>query len=325
MTHQDETKALWFTQRSTAVVKKEVLNPPKKKECLVKTLFSAVSPGTERLVFTGKVPLSLYPQMRCPYMEGSFHFPLKYGYSLVGQIIQGPQARIGDLVHILHPHQNFCVVRLEDTYPVPDPVPPERATLASNLETAVTALWDSKIRLGERVLIVGFGIIGSLVARLVRFFLGTEGIVVETNQHKRELARSMGFTVSGWKSLDKTFDLAFHASGTEEGLRLAIESLGPEGRVVELSWYGTTEVTLSLGESFHAQRKKIVSSQVSSIPSELKSRWDQNRRKSLVFSLLQRSEFDQHITHSLNFSKLPQLFKELEKKPTPGLGYLVKY
>jgi threonine dehydrogenase-like Zn-dependent dehydrogenase len=319
--------AFWLQAPGRGAILEEALPPPPPGFCTVQTMFSALSPGTERLIAGGHVPPELYDEMRCPYMGGAFPFPVKYGYSVVGRIIDSPgqEGQIGRTVHLLHPHQDFCPVRIEDAYLVPENIPAERATLASNLETAVNAVWDSQVSAGERVLVVGFGIIGSLVARLLGFFPGAEVEVAERDPEKAELARRLGFDLAPTEKAARPFDLAFHASGSPEGLQLAIDSVGFEGRVVELSWFGTKSATLALGGRFHSQRKSILSSQVSAISARMRSRWDKNRRKELVFRLLQRPEFDAHISHTISFSQLPAVFGDFESLAGGALSVLVKY
>jgi len=294
--------------------------------CLVKTKYSAVSPGTERLVFRGDVPPELYEDMACPYMGGAFPFPVKYGYSLVGEVVASPGAPDlpGRDVHVLHPHQDFCLVRVEDVFPIPRGVPPARATLASNLETAVNAVWDSGITAGERALVVGFGTVGSLVARLISLFPGVDVAVAEPHPGSAELARTLGFAVLEEDS-PSSFDLAFHASGSPEGLQTALDRVGFEGRVIELSWFGTKIVPLSLGGRFHSGRKSLQSSQVSSVAQRMRPRWDIRRRKELVFRLLEKPEFDGHITRSCPFSRLPEVFADFENLAGRGLSLLVTY
>ncbi|MFP4082947.1 MAG: zinc-dependent alcohol dehydrogenase [Candidatus Aminicenantes bacterium] len=320
-----QASALWFPQANKASILKEELPQPKPGWCWVQTLFSAISPGTERLVFQGKVPRSLHQEMRCPYMGGRFSFPVKYGYSAVGRIIQGPQEKLDQIIHVLHPHQDLLTVRVEDTHPLPAGVPPQRATLASNLETAVNAVWDSGVSLGGKILVVGFGVMGSLTARLLSFMPGVTLEIMDIHPQKRKMAEKMGFLVLPPEKVSQNFDAAFHASGSGQGLQFALDKIGKEGTVIEMSWYGTQRVSLVLGESFHSQRKKILSSQVSNIPPLQQPRWDGKRRKKLVFELLKKAEFDTHITHAVSFSRLPQVYSRLNKQPAQGISYLVKY
>jgi len=320
-----QATSLWFQKPGRAVLRDEELAEVPEGWCLVESLFSAISPGTERLVFLGGVPREVFARMKHPYMGGEFSFPVKYGYSLVGRIVDGPDERIGQTVHVLHPHQDRCVVKSEDAFPVPDEVPPERASLASSMETAVNAIWDSQAAIGECALVVGFGIIGSLVARLLESMPGLKVTVTDIDSHKLTLAGKLGFEARQPNDVSGSFDLAFHASGSPGGLQLALDRVGFEGRVVELSWYGTKKTALSLGGSFHPMRKKILSSQVSSLPSRFRSNWDLKKRKSLVFDLLKNEAFDSHITHRFPFGGLPRVFEEFKTAHAPGLSYLVVY
>jgi hypothetical protein len=314
-------RALWIEAAGRAVLREETLPPPREGWCCVEALYSAVSPGTERLVASGGVPAEVAELMRCPYMEGAFPFPVKYGYSLVGRVADGPLA--GKVVHLLHPHQERAQVRVGDLRVVPDDVPPERATLAANLETAVTALWDGRVTAGERVLVVGFGIVGSLVARLVSAIPGVELDVIERDPAKRDLASTLGFTAR--ETPRGEYDVAFGASGSAAEVQIAIDAVGNEGRVIELSWLGLQSAPLLLGGSFHSGRKQLIASQVSQIPPGLRGRWDYARRTQLVFSLLRDPVFDRHITTQVAFHELPAFVEELCTTPSHGLSVSVRY
>jgi len=320
-----EACAFWIEDICQGAILDEELSPVKDEWCEIETLFSAVSPGTERLIFSGLVPEDLYEAMRCPYMDGNFPAPVKYGYSLVGRVVDDSNGMSGQVVHMLHPHQDRAVVRMEDTFIVPAGIPAERATLASNLETAVNAVWDSQVTVGERALVVGFGIVGSLVARVLSTIPGVEVKIVDTNPKKVGLAEKMGFSSSTAIEGVSDFDLAFHASGAGEGLQTAIDAVGFEGRIIELSWYGIKPVSLKLGRTFHRLRKRIISSQVSHLPSQMKPRWDPLRRKNLVFSLLKDEQYDSHITNAVPFTGLPGFFDDLGDYRINGLSYLVEY
>ncbi len=300
-------------------------DPPPPGTCVVEALWSAISPGTERLVASGQVPTLLHDEMRCPHMDGDFSFPVKYGYSLVGEVRQGPAELVGRRVHVLHPHQSHCVVPVSDVFEVSEEIPSARATLASNVETAVTALWDAHVMVGDRALVVGFGIIGSLVARLLSQICGVSVVVAEVSPERLALARQMGFNAIEPQDLTTGFDVAFHASASSGGLQTCIDMVGFEGRVVELSWYGARPAEVRLGTSFHSQRKSIVSSQVSHISPHQRGRWDYRRRKHLVFNLLKDEAFDAHITEVVAFDQLPGWFEGHLANPGPGLAFAVRY
>ena len=309
-------RALWFETAGRARIRDETLAAPPDGWRRITAVASGVSPGTERLVATGGVPASVYDTMRCPYMEGSFDFPLKYGYSLVGRLDDGR------LAHVLHPHQTLCNVRAADIRIVPDDVPAERATLAANLETAVNALWDAELSLGERTLVIGFGTVGSLIARLL---LRTNAPfdVLDVDPAKRKLARDLGFNAVD--AVGGEYDVAIGASGNADEVQTALDAVGSEGRVIEVSWLGSQEARLDLGGAFHSGRKRIIGSQVSQIPPRLRGRWDFARRTELVFALLRDPAFDAHLTSAVPFEELPRFYEELCAGRAGGLSVVVRY
>ena len=319
-----EARALWLVGKGRVALKAETLAYPGGDWCVVRAMFSAVSPGTERLVAGGLVPAALRKEMRCPYMGGRFPFPVKYGYSLVGEVIQGPADLRDRLVHVLHPHQDFCVVRAQDAHPLPAGVPPARATLASNVETAVTAIWDSGAALGERVLVVGFGIVGSLIARILTLGPAVDLEIAERQPGRRRLAESLGFRVAESRGA-APYDVAFDTSGTPAGLQTAIDRVGLEGRVVAVSWFGESPARLDLGGTFHSRRKRILGSQVSRIPGPMQPRWDAARRTALVFRLLERQEFGLHAGPAVSFAELPKAYAALIGRSSEGLSPLIIY
>ena len=318
-------RALWFQARGNAALVTEALPALDTGFSLLRTSFSAISPGTEHLVFCGNVPPPMHEAMRVPYMAGDFGFPVKYGYSLVGRVESGDDASLqGRLVHLMHPHQDCVIARNEDLFVVPQGVGEVRATLASNLETAVNAVWDSGVTLGQACLVVGFGIIGSLVARLLSRIPGVTVAVSDCDPSKTALATQLGFCAFPPERIEGPFDVAFHASASGEGLQQCIDATGFEGTIVEASWYGTEAIRVELGRSFHSQRKRIIATQAATIPPRLQRRWSLLRRKQLVFDLLRDPVFDRHITEAVAFADLPAYFNAggLRK---PGLARLVDY
>ena len=318
-------RAFWYVRPGVGMLHDDELPERSASDCLIHTRFSAISPGTERIVATGQVPHALLDDMRCPYMGGEFTFPVKYGYSLVGEVEEGPPDFEGRLVHVLHPHQDAAVVKSADVQLIPGTVPPWRATLLSNMETAINAVWDSDLRLGDSALVIGFGVIGSLVARLVSWMPGVDVDIVDVSAAKLELAQRMGFHVRRTAELPEDYDIAFHASGSTSGLQTAIDHIGFEGQVVELSWYGTQPVHLRLGETFHSRRKSIISSQVSTVAASRRPRWDTARRKRLALRLLENPHWDEHLTRTLPFADLPAFTRELAAGSSDFLSVLVDY
>ena len=319
------TLALWHDSAVGSVLRREVLPELQEGELLLRTLFSLVSQGTERLVACGAVPESLYTSMRVPYMGGDFSFPVKYGYALVGEVLNEGHPWQGRAVFVMHPHQDYCVVAQRDCFCLPANVSPRSAVLAANVETAVTALWDARPLLGERVLVVGFGLLGALTALLLKKIPGVDLWISEPNSYRRDLAGKMGFRLWEGQYVGE-FDLCVHSSATEKGLQMALDVLAREGRVLELSWYGNKRSALSLGGAFHHKRLRIISSQVSHLPSDMQARWGYARRKELVFDLLASDVFASLPDGELAFLDLPAFFDELRGgSACDVLGLVVRY
>ncbi len=321
-----KSKALWHVTKNQTTIVETNLKSSTPDQLLLQSKYSLISTGTERLVAQGQVPISLHQKMKVPYMKGHFTFPLKYGYSVVGEVLSEGEWK-GKLVHLMHPHQDYMLADIQSVSLLPKAVPPRRAVLISNVETAVNAIWDSQVSMGDRVLVVGFGMIGSLVARLLSFMPAVEVVVLEQDEYRKKLAAAMGF-----KLLDtintKTpfFDCSYHTSGSSEGLQKCIDLVGKEGTIVELSWYGTKSSTISLGGEFHYQRKRIISSQVGQVPSHKSHRWNYSRRKELVLELLKNPIFDEHLTHDLSLDSSPAFFQDLrENKQGDGLAWVINY
>lgn len=317
----DHARALWHTSAQTSEIRPA--SAPEGEWLPVKTLHSLISIGTERLIASGRVPISLSDEMRVPYQEGDLDLPVKYGYSLTGMIDLPGHPGHAQLVHLLHPHQTIAWVQPEDVFPIPDGVTARRATLASNLETAITATWDGGVSIGDRVLVVGFGLIGALVAEVIRRIPGTTVFVAETRKDRLQIALEYGF--QPYQGQPGICDVAFHTSTNQAGLQAAIRSVGTEGEVIELSWYGDREIQVQLGGTFHSQRKSIRSSQVSQISPQRSPRWTYRRRKEVVFDLLKDPVFDRYLTHSTSFESLPEFFRVLREKAPEGIGWTVDY
>lgn len=320
-------QALWFTGPKESVIKDTPLPELEDGFVRIRSSYSAISPGTERLVFQGKVPPSMVKKMIVPYMEGDFSFPVKYGYSIVGTVVDSPQDEfIGKRVHVMHPHQNEIVVRQEDLNFISDTLPDQRATLFSNTQTCVNAIWDSQVDIGDKVLIVGFGTIGSLLSLILQQMNLVEIHVADNNIEKLKIAEQFGFTTFSPNQVTPDFyDLSFHCSATSEGLQTAIDCVGLEGRVIELSWYGSNSVNLELGSSFHTGRKQIISSQVSRIPIRKQPQWDHYRRNEFVQKILHDTEFDKLITSTINFSSVSEIFEEITRPDRIDLSLVIDY
>ena len=319
-----KSTALWHLSPSKSSLQQEELATPLPSQLILKSLYSLVSTGTEKLVASGQVPPSMHQLMRVPSMGGDFGFPVKYGYSLVGQVASAGALK-GQLIHLLHPHQGSLLVDSANISFVPKGIPAKRAALASNIETALNAIWDSGVSVGDKVVVCGFGMIGGLVARLLSLMPAVEVVVLEKNAYRIAQATQMGFITN--PNTLQNFDYSFHTSGSSAGLQACIEAVGMEGKIIELSWYGTQSVQLQLGADFHYHRKQIISSQVGHVPFAKNARWDYQRRKQVVWELLKNPVFDAHITHEIAFADSPAFFEALRGGSllNEGLGWVIKY
>jgi hypothetical protein len=271
----------------------------------VRALHGAVSRGTEALVFSGRVPESEYDRMRAPFMAGAFPFPVKYGYATVGQVEAGPPELRGRTVFALHPHQSRFNVPAAAVMPVPEGVPPNRAVLAANMETALNAVWDGSPGPADRIAVVGGGVVGSLVAYLCGRLPGAGVTLVDVNPARARLAQTLGVGFAMPDQAPADCDLVVHASGTAAGLNTAIRLAGEEATVLELSWYGAGEVAVSLGGAFHSRRLRLVSSQVGQVASSHRPRWSYGRRLAAALGLLADARLDTLLAPPVAFADLP--------------------
>jgi len=291
----------------------------------VRTRHSGISRGTELLVYTGKVPKEIAQQMRAPFQEGDLPGAVKYGYLSVGVVEEGPEHLVGRDVFCLYPHQTRYVVPVEALTPLPEGVPPRRATLAGLVETAVNALWDAAPRLGDRVAVVGAGVVGGAVAALLRTFPLERLQLVDVDPRRQALASALGVELVDPESAAEGCDVVVHASATEAGLRRSLELLGDEGEVVELSWYGTREVTLPLGSAFHPRRLAIRASQVSEVAAARRARRTHADRMALALRLLRDDAFDALVAGATPFGELPETMRRLAAGDLPALFHVVDY
>lgn len=301
-----KARALWHVAPGRAELREEVLRAPGPGEVLVRTLYSGISRGTERLVHHGRVPESQWQAMRGPGQAGDFSFPVKYGYCAVGVVEAGVREWMGQRVFCLHPHQDLFVVPLSLCAPLPVSVPHSRAVLAANMETALNAMWDARPLMGERVLVVGAGVVGLLAAHLAAQVPGVEVEVCDIDPRRREVADALRLEFRLATEAMRDCDLVIHASATPEGLWLALDRCGFEGRVVEASWYGDRRVELPLGEAFHARRLSIISSQVGHIAPAMRGRRTHADRMTTATGLLQDRRLDALLGTEVPFEALPE-------------------
>jgi threonine dehydrogenase-like Zn-dependent dehydrogenase len=317
--------AFWVAEPGRGEIRPAPLRDPEVDEVLVRTTRSAISRGTETLVFRGGVPVDQYAAMRAPFQEGDFPGPVKYGYLSVGVVEQGPPELLGRIVFCLHPHQTAFVVPAAAVTVVPDGVPPERAVLAGTVETAVNALWDAAPLLGDRVAVVGAGMVGCCVARLLAGIPGVRVTLVDVDPARATTASALGVEFAQPVDAPADCDLVVHASATAAGLQCSIDLLAPEGEVVDISWYGDARVELSLGGAFHSRRLAIRSSQVGAVARARRARRSPADRLALALDLLKDPAFDALLTGSSPFHELPEVMAGLADGTLPALCQSITY
>jgi threonine dehydrogenase-like Zn-dependent dehydrogenase len=317
--------AFWLRSPGVGEIRPVTLPEPGDDEVLVRTIRTGVSRGTETLVFRGGVPESQYPVMRAPFQEGDFPAPVKYGYLNVGVVEAGPQRLRGRTVFCLYPHQTRYVVPATAVTPVPDGVPPSRAVLAGTVETAVNALWDAAPLIGDRIAVVGAGMVGCSVAALLARFPGVRVQLVDVDPARRATAAALGVDFAHPDDAAGDCDRVVHASATPAGLTRSLELLAAEGTVTELSWYGDRRVEVPLGEHFHARRLTIRGSQVGTVSPATQGRRGYTERLALACELLADPRFDALVTGESPFAELPTVLPRLADGRLSALCHVVTY
>jgi NADPH:quinone reductase-like Zn-dependent oxidoreductase len=320
-----EARAYWAVAPGVGEVRAERIPPPAVGEVLVRALWSGVSRGTEALVGLGRVPPSQWAAMRAPFQAGGFPFPVKYGYSSVGVVEEGPSELVGRAVFCLYPHQTRYVVPASGVMPLPPGLPSERAVLAANMETALNAVWDAAAAPGQRIHVIGAGVVGTMIAYLCGRLPGAEVTLADIEPRRSALAAALGAAFADPDALAGSADLVLHASGSPAGLRTALAVAGTEARVVEVSWYGSAEVPLPLGEAFHSRRLALIGSQVGQVAPAMRPRWPHARRLAKALELLRDPALDSLVSAEVAFAELPTVLPRLAVEPAGALCVRIAY
>jgi threonine dehydrogenase-like Zn-dependent dehydrogenase len=320
-----QAQAFWLRAPGVGEIQPVTLPRPGEDDVLVRTIRSGISRGTETLVFRGGVPQDQHAVMRAPFQEGDFPAPVKYGYLNVGVVEEGPAELRGLTVFCLYPHQTAYVVPADAVTVVPEGVPPARAVLAGTVETAVNAMWDAAPLLGDRVAVVGGGMVGCCVARVLSRFPATEVTLVDVDPARSAVATALDVEFALPDDAVGDRELVVHASATSAGLQRSLELLAPEGTVLDLSWYGDAEVRLSLGGAFHTRRLGIRASQVSTLSPARAGRRTMADRLALALELLRDPAFDALVTGRSPFTELPELMSRLAAGNLPALCHTIVY
>ena len=317
--------AFWLRAPGCGEIRPVTLPEPGREDVFVRTLRSGVSRGTETLVFRGGVPRDQHAAMRAPFQEGDFPGPVKYGYLNVGVVEEGPPDLHGRTIFCLYPHQTAYVVPAGAVTVVPEDVPPARAVLAGIVETAVNALWDAAPLLGDRVAVVGAGMVGCTVARLLGRFPAVEVTLVDVVAERADVAAPLGVDFATPPDAGGGRDLVVHTSATSAGLELSLDLLRPEGTVIDLSWYGDADVRLSLGGAFHSRRLGLRASQVGAVSSARSGSRTKADRLALALDLLRDPAFDVLVTGESPFGELPDVMARLAAGSLPALCHTITY
>jgi threonine dehydrogenase-like Zn-dependent dehydrogenase len=320
-----EARAFWLSAPGRGEIRPVALPEPGPDDVLVRALRSGVSRGTETLVFGGGVPADQHAAMRAPFQEGEFPAPVKYGYLNVGVVEHGPPELCGRTVFCLFPHQTAYVVPASAVAIVPEGVPAARAVLAGTVETAVNALWDAQPLLGDRMSVVGAGMVGCCVARLLARFPGADVTLVDVDPSRAEVATALGVDFALPGEAAGGSDLVVHTSATSAGLQCSLELLAPEGSVIDLSWYGDTKVQLSLGGRFHSARLGIRASQVGTVSPARSARRTTAERLALALELLRDPAFDALLSGASAFGDLPEVMASLTAGSLPAICHTITY
>ena len=292
-------RAFWTIGPGKGELRPEMLAAAAPGQLLVQALTSGVSRGTEALVFAGRVPSGQFDEMRAPLMAGTFPFPVKYGYSVVGEREDGVR------VFVLHPHQDRFLAPAAMCVPVPDAIPTGRAVLAANMETALNLCWDAVPLAAERVLVIGAGVIGLLAASLLARVPAAQVTIVDVNPARAALAEQMGCAFALPQAAPGEQELVVHASASEAGLRLALDRAAFEGRIIEASWYGDAAPVVPLGEAFHARRLRLIATQVGAVAPAMRGRRTHAERLATALALLDNPAYDALLEGPTRFENLP--------------------
>ncbi|MDF1605233.1 dehydrogenase [Nocardioides sp. YIM 152315] len=317
--------AYWLRGPGLGQLREEPLPEPGPGEVLVRALHSGISRGTELLVHRGAVPPAQADTMRAPFQSGSFPGPVKYGYLSVGVVAEGEAALLGRTVFCLHPHQTAYVVPAAAVTVVPPDVPARRAVLAGTVETALNALWDLGPLIGDRIAVVGAGMVGCSVARLLARLPEVDVVLVDVDESRADVAERLGVGFAAPEQASGDRDAVVHASATSAGLQRSLDLLASEGTVLDLSWYGDRPVEVALGGAFHSARLGIRASQVGAVAGVRRGRHTHAERLALALRLLADPAFDALLSGESPFADLPAVMRAMAAGRLPGLCHTIRY
>ena len=315
---------------------------PGANHVLVQTCYSAISPGTEMLVYRGQWPEGVPVDATLDSLAGDFSYPLAYGYCVVGQVIATGSAVsddwLGRRVFAFQPHQDLFCCEPETLHPIPDDLDYETALFLPSMETAVNLLLDGSPLIGENVIVIGQGIIGLLVTALLSRFPLTRLATLDSHKLRREASMHFGATecfdpkdaaaithLGGTPGQGGEADLVYEVSGNPAALNTALTLTRFSGRVVIGSWYGAKKEEVNLGSFFHRGHLSLISSQVSSIAPERSGRWNNSRRLNLAWEMLRLIRLSGCITHRFALADASSAYSLIDKRPEETIQVILKH
>jgi len=298
-----KSQSFWLQKKNKPKITSSVILYKKNnKSALVKTIYSGISKGTEKLVANGLVHNTQFDIMRCPYQEGNFSFPIKYGYINVGEVIDGPNSFIGKTVFTLSPHQDFFEISTRDIHVIKDKNI-KKYLLTANMETAINIFWDSHSKKNDRILIIGLGSVGLLTAYYYRLKGFKNLFVTDININKKKIAKQLKLNFVNFSKVNN-LDCIINTTSSYEILNACFQKLNLDGKVVEASWYGQKSGKISLGNDFHSKRLRIISSQVSNIPIHMQKKQNYKTRLKIAIDSLSDDKLMLLINSNSKFENL---------------------
>tara|TARA_B100001113_G_scaffold7774_1_gene6337 strand:- start:2368 stop:3336 length:969 start_codon:yes stop_codon:yes gene_type:complete len=318
------TAQSFWVNKKKGVIKKELLRQPlAKDELLVKAHYSGISYGTEKIVFDSHVPTNQYKFMRAPHQVGEFNKEVKYGYLSVGKVIDGPNDMLNKMVYTMFPHQSIYVIKSTLVTLIPKHIPIRRALLTANMETAINAMWDSKPSIGDKVYVVGAGIVGILMAYVLSSTFGINVTVIDSDKNKKKLCEFFNIDFENSMDCIENPDIIYECSGNISVLSELINNSTLETKICILSWYGKQQSKIKMGENCFSRRLEIIFSQVGNITALKSKKWNNLSRRALALQLLDNKKLDILIDKKeISLDELPSFFKKGNPK---GICKVVKY
>ena len=307
-------KSFWIKGKNDSYIKSHNVSLPKKGEVLIETIYSGISYGTEKVVYTGSVPKSQLNLMRCPHQEGNFGTDVKYGYMNIGKVIQGAPKFKGKFVYTLYPHQTLYVLKESDITLIPKAIPNKRCLLTANMETAINAMWDTLPTCGDNIFILGGGIVGFLMAYVLKSIIGIDITLIDKDQSKSKYAKLFNIKFTNELPKNDKANIIYECTGNPEIVNKLSSLVKEEATICILSWYGDKVSKINFGEDFLSKRIKFVFSQVSKVSHNRSKYWNNALRRELAIKLLNDKKLDKLIEKKeIKFNDLPKFFKNINK------------